>query len=139
MRSPKQRRRRRTVIGLWVAAAALFVLGAGSIATAGLGGLSTNNFGVEAGSVGACDADGVAAEVNPTYDAGDGRLEVASVDISGIAAGCIGQTLSITLTNSADASVGTGSLTVAGATETVTVAASPAADVVTGIAVAIAS
>jgi len=120
-------RRRLLVIGLgltvsvvtWAAAASLSVTSATLAA-----GTQT---------VGGCTAS-VNISYTLTFASADYR--VASATASGItpAAACNGKTLSVTLRNSGNAAIGTGSL-VAGSsgTETVTIAAQPLASDVTGV------
>ena len=118
-RDPQHSRRRWRNVAIASAGLLAFIVTA-SAAT--LGGLGSGGLGSEDAVVAACDSDGVAVDYTVSYDAVDGRYEVASADVSGIAATCVGQTLEVALRDGTGALIGNGSLIVAGATESVAVA-----------------
>ena len=126
-----KRRWRNVAIG--AAGLLAFVLTA-SAAT--LGGLNSGGVGAEDGVVAACDNDGVTVDYSVTYDAVDARYELTTADVSGIAATCVGQTLEVAVRDGAGTLLGSGSLTVSGATESVSMAG-VSAEAVEGVSVAI--
>ena len=105
---------------------------------ASLGGINTSEVGADATFVGSCDTDGVdAVFADPTVDS-SGRYVVASVTISGIHADCLGQRLSVDVTDSGLVSLGSGSVDpIAASSETVTFATPADAEAIARIAVAI--
>lgn len=124
--------RRSTILLLGVGAFGLAVASAAS-----LGGLTTNTLGAENGAVGSCDTDGVTLSYTNTYDATSGLYRVSSVTVSGIAAGCTGKTLNVTLRDSGNASLGSGSAAVGGTSQAVTITPNANSNLVVGAAVAI--
>ncbi len=132
--APRRRRRRGAVVLLGIGA---FGLAAASAAS--LGGLTTGSLGADNAAVASCDTDGVTlAYGTPTYDATSGVYRVSTATVSGIAAPCIGKTVYVTLADSAGASLGGGSGTLASGTSlTVTLSTSASAKAVTNAAVAI--
>lgn len=115
--------------------AALLAFALASAAAASLGGLTVDNLGADANVVAACDTDGVTVNFGVAYQGG--QYVVTDVTVGGIAAACAGQTLELTLFDSANTALGSGSLTVAGASENVVIASQPSAQAVTGVAVVI--
>ena len=110
----------------------------GVIASAAtLGGLTSNELGANDTVVAACDTDGVAIAYTNAYDATTAEYTVTTATISGIAAGCVGQTLDVTLSGAAGVSLGSGTVTVAGASEAVAITGTVSAEAVTGAAVVI--
>lgn len=117
------------------------VFGATFAMAAGLGGLTSGKIGAANATVAACDTDGVTSSYTSGWDATDGRYEISTVTVGGVNDACDGQTLSVTLTGTGGASVGSGSITIPTAAATsVAVSASvpPAAADVTGVHVSIA-
>jgi hypothetical protein len=89
--------------------------------------------------VASCDTDGVDVDFTTSYSAAAGEYVVTSVDVSGIAAGCAGQTMNVTVTDGAGGALSSGSVaSIAGATATVALAPSASAEAVEGIAIVIA-
>jgi len=125
--------KKRLAIG-GLAAAVVFaaVFGAAASLTLTPDGLGSNN-----ASVIACDSNGVTTSYGNTWDATDGRFEVTSVTVKGVADTCDGLTLKVTLANAAQASLGEGSLVIpvsAAVDHTVTpLSANPAATSVENI------
>jgi hypothetical protein len=105
---------------------------------ASLGGIDTSDVGADATFVGSCDTDGVdAVFADPTVDS-SGRYVVASVTISDIDADCIGQRLSVDVTDAGLVSLGSGDVDpIASGTEVVTFATPADAEAIARIAVAI--
>jgi hypothetical protein len=132
--APRRRRRRGAVILLGIGA---FGLAAASAAS--LGGLTTGSLGADNAAVQSCDSDGVTLGYGtPAYDAASGVYKVSTATVGGIAAGCIGKTVYVTLADSTGASLGGGSGTLASGTSiTVTLSTSASAKDVTNAAVAI--
>jgi hypothetical protein len=102
-----------------------------------LGGVSNASLGANNAAVTACDADGVAATYATTYNATSKKYDATGVTVTGIAAACIGKTLKFNLVNTAGTSLYEGSKTVAAASETFTVPAGTAAELVENVAVTI--
>lgn len=100
---------RRTIAGLF---GGLTVFGAVFAAAASLGGITSGNVGADNAAVASCDTDGVSTSYASSWDATDKRYEVTSVTVSGIANACDGKSLSVSLTDSAGAQIGTGSVTI---------------------------
>lgn len=100
---------RRILMGL---AAGTSVFAISLAMAASLGGLSLANLGADDGAVSSCDSDGMSTTYTLAYDATDLRLEITAVTVSGISNSCDGKTLSLTLTNSAGTSIGSGSATI---------------------------
>ncbi|MCP4435994.1 MAG: hypothetical protein GY812_10965 [Actinomycetia bacterium] len=84
-----------------------------------LGGLGSSGLGADDTVVASCDNDGVTIDYTVVYDATDGRFEVDSADISGIAAACVGQTLDVALRDGSGTLLDSGSGTVSGASESI--------------------
>ena len=101
-----------------------------------LGGVASDELGADASVVAACDTDGVGVDYTVVYDTTDDRYEVASVDVTGIDAGCATQTISVTLADTTT-NLTSHSQTVAGTTETLTFATAPDAEEVTNVAIVI--
>jgi hypothetical protein len=105
---------------------------------ASLGGLTTNTLGAENGVVASCDTDGVTLAYTNTYDATSGLYRVSSVTVSGIASpACTGKTLTVTLRDAGNASLGTGSAAVGGTSQAVTITPNANSNLVVGAAIVI--
>lgn len=94
---------------------------------AGLGGLSPAPLGAGRASVVGCDNDGVST----AYTTSGGR--VTSVTVGGLAAACAGAALSLTLSDSSNAAIGSADGTVAGSSLDVSIGGQPDAAAVTGV------
>jgi hypothetical protein len=123
-----------------IAAIAAGVLAAGIAASAAtLGGIVDSDLGADTTVIASCDTDGVTLNYTTAYDATDARYEVTAANVGDIATpSCDGQTLSVTLSDTTGAELGSGSVTVSGATATVTMPGVDA-EAVTGAAILIAS
>lgn len=74
-----------------------------------------------------CDSGAIyVSSFNVTYSNTNARYEVSSVMLSNIDASCNGATVNVSLTDSSDNSVGSGSATVSSTTATVSIAATSA-------------
>src|SRR5918999_1366163 len=107
---------RRTIAG---ALAGLTVFGAVFAMAANLGGITGGQVGADSTTVTSCDTDGVTTSYASSWDTTDERYEVTSVTVSGIANTCDTRTLSVSLTDSTGAQIGSGSAAIpndAGAT-----------------------
>jgi hypothetical protein len=93
----------------------------------------TGSIGAGSNSVAACDTS-----FGANYTTVSGN--VTAVDVTGIAAACIGGALSVTLTDASGASLGSGGpATIAGTTRSVSISSgTPDGDVVAGIRISIA-
>lgn len=92
--------------------AALLVFGGVLAMAASLGGITSSKVGADNVAVTACDTDGVSTSYSTAWDATDKRYEISSVTVSGVSDTCDGQTLSVSLTNSTDAQIGSGSVAI---------------------------
>jgi hypothetical protein len=130
---------RRTIAGIL---AALAVFGVVFAMAANLGGITSGQVGADDAIVSSCDTDGVTTSYASSWDATDGRYEITSVTVTGIDDACDGDTLSVSLTNSTGAQIGSGSVTVptaAGAfSATVALSSAASAELTEGVHVVIA-
>ncbi|MGH3006809.1 MAG: hypothetical protein ACRDOS_13120 [Gaiellaceae bacterium] len=101
--------RKRTGIA---ALAALLVFGGVLAMAASLGGITSSTVGADNVAVAACDTNGVSTSYSTAWDATDERYEISSVTVSGVSDTCDGQTLSVSLTDSTDAQIGSGSVAI---------------------------
>lgn len=100
--------RKRLIIGL---VAAVIVFGGVFAAAASLI-MSADQVGANNATIGVCDSDGVTTSYANAWDATDGRYEISTVTVKGVADACDGKTLKVTLTNSAGTDIGSGSLAI---------------------------
>ena len=113
-------------------------IGGGVFASATtLGGLTDKSIGANTTAVAACDANGVTSSYGTTYNATSKKYDATTVVVGDIAAGCVGKTVKVTMVNAAGASLFEGSKTVAGTSETFTVAAGTPAETVDSVAVTV--
>lgn len=103
---------------------------------ASLGGINSADLGADTALIATCDGDGITAEFTVAYNATAGEYETSAVDISGIAAGCAGKDISVTLLDGLGASLGSAGPSLVGGT-THTAAISASAEAVAEIAVVI--
>jgi len=104
---------------------------------ASLGGITAEDLGADDSAVASCDTDGVTTSYTIVYDAVDARDEITETIVGGVAAGCAGQTITVTLTNSADAVLDTASAVAAAGSNTITSATPPSAELVANVHVVI--
>jgi hypothetical protein len=128
------RRRRSVLFALLIGLAAFGLVGA---AAASLGGLSGQKLGADDSVVASCDTDGVTLAYTTAYDATSGVYRVTGVTVGGINAACSGESMSVTLKDGTGASLGTGTASVGGTSQAVTIAPTAAAKSVVGAAVVI--
>ncbi|MDX6438684.1 MAG: hypothetical protein QOF45_1267 [Gaiellaceae bacterium] len=100
---------RRTMIAT---IAALAVFGTVYAMAASLGGVTSTNVSADNVAIASCDSDGVSSAYTTAWDSTDKRYEVTAVTVSGIADACDGQTLSVSLTDTSGAQLGTGSVAI---------------------------
>lgn len=103
---------RRKIAGI-VAGFTVFGTVFGSAAS--LGGITSGNVSADQATVNSCDTDGVTTAYASSWDATDERYEVTSVTVSNISDNCDGRTISVSLTDSTGAQIGSGTNTVPGA------------------------
>ncbi|HEX2110100.1 MAG TPA: hypothetical protein VHF67_00980 [Gaiellaceae bacterium] len=131
--------RRRTIAGVL---AGLTVFGVVFAMAASLGGITSGRVGADDAAVASCDTDGVTTSYASSWDATDRRYEVTSVTVSGISNTCDGQTLSVSLTDSTNAQLGSGSVAIPSdvlvTQVTVSLSTAASAELTTGVHVAIA-
>jgi len=124
VQNPPRRRRRGAVVLLGIAA---FGLAAASAAS--LGGLTSSSLGADNGAVTSCDTDGVTiAYGTPAYDATSGLYKVSTVTVGGIALGCSGKTVAVTLSDATNGSLGSGSAVIGAAATTANITLSTPAN-----------
>ena len=130
---------KRTLIAI---VAGLVVFGGVFAMAASLGGVTSNKLGADNVAVASCDTDGVSSAYNTAWDATDKRYEVTGVVVSGVNDACDGQNLSVSLTDSSGAQIGTGTLAIptsAATSFTVSMSTAPSAKLTEGIHVLISS
>ncbi len=131
---PRQRRRRRGAVVLL----GIGAFGLAAASAASLGGLTSSSLGADNGAVSSCDTNGVTvAYGTPAYDATAGLYKISTVTVGGIDAACAGKTVAVTLSDSANASLGSGSAVIAGTTASVTLSTPANAKLVVGAAAVI--
>jgi hypothetical protein len=82
------------------ATAAAVVLGGGAYAFAANLTVNTGSLGAGNQTVASCDADGVKATYTTAWDTGSKRYEITGITVKGIAAGCEGDDIKVTLVDS---------------------------------------
>jgi hypothetical protein len=130
---------KRTLIAI---VAGLVVFGGVFAMAASLGGVTSNKLGADNVAVASCDTDGVSAAYNTAWSATNKRYEVTGVVVSGVNDACDGQNLSVSLTDSSGAQIGTGTLAIptsAATSFTVSMSTAPSAKLTEGIHVLISS
>jgi hypothetical protein len=130
--------RKRTILALL---ASLAVFASLYAMAASLGGITSDNVGADSTVVASCDTDGVTAAYVTAWDATDKRYEITSVTVGGVADTCDGRTLSVSLTDSSGAQIGSGTLSIptSGATSfAVATSTPPSAKLTEGVNVLIA-
>jgi len=119
-----------------IAILAALIVFAGVLAmAASLGGITSSTVGADDTVVASCDTNGVTASYATAWDATDERYEITSVTIGGVSDTCDGLTMSVTLTDSSGAQIGTGTLilpTSAATSHTVTPSTAPSAELTVG-------
>lgn len=100
-------------------AAGLIVFGGVFAMASSMSVTSSGQVGAGSSSVSACDGDGVSTSYTTAWDTTDKRFEISSVTVTGIANTCDTLPIAVSLTDSSDVQLGSGSSTVpndAGAT-----------------------
>ena len=127
----------KNIKGRRLAVAAIGLVAFGAASAASLGGLASTNLGSNDAVIAACDSNGVSLAYTTSYDATASKYQVTSVTLSGIAAGCAGQTAAVTVKGTGGASVANASTTVAGTSDTMALSVPVAAENVLGASVVI--
>ena len=130
--------RKRTILALLVG---LVVFGSLYAMAASLGGITSDSVGADSTVVASCDTDGVTAAYVTAWDATDKRYEITTATVGSVADTCDGRTMSVSLTDTSGAQIGTGSLVIptSGATSfAVTMSTPPSAKLTEGIHILIA-
>ena len=121
-----------------IAAIAAIVAFGGFLAMAAtLGGITADNLGADSSATASYDSDGVTTAFTVAYDATDARDEVTAVVVAGVDAACVGQDLTVTLTNGADVALDTATVTAASGSNTVTTSTPPDAEAVENVHIVI--
>ena len=113
------------------------LLGLSAAAAATLGGITSPSLGADVVTVASCDTDGVTLAYTNSYDSSVGRYQTTAVAVSSINSACNTKAISLTLKDSAGASLASGSSTVAAGAATITFGTSANASSVVGAAVII--
>jgi hypothetical protein len=131
--------RKKTLLAL---ALSLAVFG-GVFATANtLNGITSNTVSADNTTVASCDPDGVSAAYGTAWDTTDKRYEITSVTVSGVAGTCDGETLNVSLTDSAGVQIGSGSVAIptsAATSFTATMTTAPSAKLTENVHILIAA
>jgi hypothetical protein len=109
-------------------------------AAATLGGINGSSLGADSASVASCDANGVTTTYDSAWDATDKRYEVTTVTVGGVDDACDGKTVKVTVTDSADAQITQGELSIptsAAVSHAVPLSVGADAEAVTGVHVTI--
>ena len=120
--------------------AGLLVFAAVFAMAASLGGITSNDVGADNTAVASCDTNGVTTSYATGWDTTDKRYEITSVTVGGVNDACDGDTLSVSLTDSTGAQIGSGSVAIptsAATSHTVTMSTAPSAQLTTGVHVLI--
>lgn len=140
LRHGKARRMRKRVL---ISILAGLIVFAGVLAmAASLGGITSTTVGADNTVVASCDTNGVTTSYATGWDATDERYEITSVTVGGVNDACDGQTLSVSLTDSTGAQIGSGSLSIptsVATSHTVTMSPAPSAKLTEGVHVLISS
>ena len=133
MKTLKTLAKRRTVVALVLA---LTIFGAvyGFAATLSVG---ANTLSAGNASVASCETASATGTYTVAYDSTLGGYKVATVNVTGIDAGCNTKNISVTLTGASNANLNTISGTIAGTSIALTPSATVSAALVTGVSVAI--
>ena len=108
---------------------------------ASLGGITGSTVGADNTTVASCDTDGVTTSYATSWDATDKRYEVTTVTVAAVNDACDGKSLSVSLTDTTGAQIGTGTLAIptsAAISHAVTMTTAPSAALTLGVHVVIA-
>jgi hypothetical protein len=101
--------RKKTLLALGLS---ILVFG-GVFATANtLNGITSPKVSADNTTVASCDSDGVSTSYTTGWDSANNAYAVTSVTVAGVADTCDGQTLYVSLTNSAGTQIGSGSVAI---------------------------
>ena len=108
---------------------------------ASLGGITGSTVGADNTTVASCDTDGVTTSYATSWDATDKRYEVTTVTVAAVNDACDGKSMSVSLTDTTGAQIGTGTLAIPSSVATshaVTMTTAPSAALTLGVHVVIA-
>ena len=108
---------------------------------ASLGGITGSTVGADNTAVGSCDTDGVTTSYATSWDATDKRYEVTTVTVAAVNDACDSKSMSVSLTDTTGAQIGTGTLAIPSSVATshaVTMTTAPSAALTLGVHVVIA-
>ncbi len=131
--------RKRTIVSILVA---LAIFATVSAIAASLGGVTSSAVSADNVAIVSCDSDGVTSLYTSAWDATDKRYEVTAVTVGGVSDTCDGQTLSVSLTDTAGVQLGTGTTAIPTSAATsfvVTLSTAASAKLTEGIHILIAS
>ena len=129
---------KRTLIAV---TAGLAVFGSVFAMAASLGGITGSTVGADNTTVASCDTDGVTTSYATSWDATDKRYEVTTVTVAAVSDVCDGKSLSVSLTDTTGAQIGTGTLAIPSSvaiSHAVTMTTAPSAALTLGVHVVIA-
>ena len=119
-------------------AAGIVAVGAVSASAASLGGVTSDQVGVDSGVVASCDTDGIDVDYTVAYSSDDTTYDVNDVTLSDVDATCAGQTYTVTLADDTGTNLATQTGAAVSGTTTVNFLADDVdGEQVTAIAVAI--
>ena len=101
--------RKRTILALLVSLAVFCSL---YVMAASLGGITSDKVGADSTVVASCDTDGVTTAYTTAWDTTNKRYSITSVTVGGVSDTCDGETLSVSLTDSSGAQIGSGSVAI---------------------------
>jgi hypothetical protein len=111
-----------------------------SASAAGLGGLTGSSLGADTTIVASCDTDGMVASYTTAYNAGTAQYVVTAVKLTGVNAACANLAADLTLSDTANASLGSATvapLTVTGGAATIPVGGAVSAKAVANLSLVI--
>ncbi len=130
-----RRTRGRRTLAAGIAAVAATGLVAASAAT--LGGVATQKLGADSTVVASCDSNGVSVSYAPEYSDSIPNYALGGVTVSGIASGCAGETMKVTLSTAGNASLQQQTVPVTSAGSETLTFSNVDAEAVTGVAIVI--
>lgn len=115
----------------------LAVAGLAGASAASLGGLRADDLGSDDAVIASCDTNGIDIDFTTAYNSTLQAFEVTDVVFGDVAAGCAGQAATVTLSDTADASLTEETGLAASTSFTLTLTTPVLADLVEGIALVI--
>ena len=127
---------------LFAAVASMMVFGSVYAFAASLSSVTTAKVGAATSALASCDTDGVSTSYTSAWDTTDKRYEITAVTVSAISDTCDGQTAYVSVNDSTNVSLSTGSTaipTAVGTSVTVTLGVAVSAEAASNVHVLIAS